>query len=116
MKKVLILIIVCLPVFVIGQATYNIKGLSVNTTFGNIANPARIYKTDMKIKITDSSFITTEKGKETSYPIVKKVSQNNFVISDGLREMKITIGKLNTKKYSGFITQESDKAIVSCYF
>ena len=114
--KIILFIMLCLPMFCIAQKTYNITGMAVNTTIQNLVPPDKIFKTKMTIIVSDSIFTTFFKGKISKYPIVKKANQNYFVINDGLKETTVTIGEMKSNKYSGFIIQESDKAVVTCFY
>lgn len=115
-KKVLFLLIVSLPLLSFAQRNYDIVGISVNTTMQNLIPASKIIKVKMNIIISDSVYNTVYEGKKSSFKIVKKINDNYFVIDDGIKTSTITIGTLKSKKYSGFINQESEKAIVILYF
>ena len=110
--------IVCFPVIGIGQVrTFRIIGVSASSSYYNMAtSPGKIVKADMVITIKDSTYTITAYGKTNEAKIIKKKDDNYFVISDGIKEAIITIGEMKSKKYSGFISQESDGSIVACYF
>ncbi|MEO8719839.1 MAG: hypothetical protein ABI372_01950 [Ginsengibacter sp.] len=114
MKKILFLLL--LPAFSFAQKDYDIIGISVNSTMQNLISPFKIIKSKMRISVKDSLFITEHDGKSDSVKITKKVSDHYFEISDGLQHSIVTIGEFKSKKYSGFITVQSDKFVTSLYF
>lgn len=100
-----------LPALCQAQKKYDISGMLLFGPMGqNLTPTAGMAKVKgVTVEITDSLFIVTAmKRTDTSY-IVKKVNENYFKISDGLKESIVRIGESTVfKKYTGVITLETD--------
>lgn len=111
MKK---LLFVCLLFPVIGfSQTFHITGLSVSS-YGRTV--PKIYKTNSKVIISDSTITMDFKGKQTTYQITKKVDSSYFKCTDGLKDFIIKVNRQKILRYSGFINEESGDNIATMWF
>lgn len=104
MKKIIVILL--FPIFCNAQKSYNVTGIS--SEIDGLKNLG-IGKTKITVIVTDSTFTQVYDGKETVYQIVKKVSDNYFKMSDGLKEYVVRITEEKYKKYTGVIVQETDQ-------
>ena len=112
MKKILF-IFLFLPIFSKAQKVYNI--IATSSTIP-IAKNYGVVKIKATITVTDSTFIYDYKGKETVYKMVKKVSNNYFKVTDGLKDYIINIGDTKIFNYKGIIRQETPDGDVNFFY
>ena len=115
MKKLLFLLLIA-PAFCNAQKVYNITGVSTNLQSVKDLGVWGIHKTKMAIIVSDSTYTQIFKDTKTVYKIVKKVDENYFKISDGLKETIVKISDVKIKKYTGVIVQETDQGDVNLWF
>lgn len=111
MKKILFICLL-LPVIGFGQ-TYHITGLSMSSYGRTIPE---IYKANLKVIISDSTISMINAGKESKYAIIKKVDNNYFKCTDGLKDFIIQVNHQKIRRYSGFINEESGDTITTMWF
>jgi len=114
MKKAIVLLFVLFPLLGFTQKIYEISGMSIKSQLLDISTSG-ILRAKGTISIEDSSFTTKIGNQSQTYKIIKKVDDNYFQVTDGLKESTVRIINQKFGKYSGVINIESDKQLVSCF-
>lgn len=118
MKIILPAILLFISSIVCAQKTYNVVGILPYFTDPKMPSINHVTNAQMTVTVTDTTFTTTYKNKTASYKIIKKVDDNYFKITDGLKEYIIRIANESPiyKRFTGSITQEGDKGTFIMFY
>lgn len=99
------------------QKTYNVIGVIMDIQgLKFISESPKIIKLKYTVIVSDSAFTTITKQRTDTFKIVKKINDNYFKITDGLKEYIIKITEQKFGKYAGVISQEMDKGYIFMYY